>query len=130
MNNKRGIALIRQKRDMSLVVMNWLAWSVYFLISFTYLSVNDVAGNDILVQACVIYGSYALTFLFVGLEGMSYKWETRIKSFRSYSALIITLLLAFPVRVLLHGMTGYWAYVKRECKRISKLETTRKKERP
>ena len=130
MNNKRGVALIRQQRDTSLEMMSWLLWSVYFLISFTYLSVNDVAGNDILGLACVVYASYAVTFLFMVLESVDYKWGLRIKSFRSYSALIITLVIAFPVRALLHGITGYWAYAKRECKRISRLETTRKKERP
>lgn len=130
MNKENKIALIRQRRDLSLEVVSWIAWSVYFLVSFTYLAVNDVKGNDILGKALVVYASYAATALLYVLESTKTKVGYAMKTIRSYIALVITLLVAFPARTLCYGFVGYCNYAKRECKRIIHLEMTRREERP
>lgn len=130
MNNRRGVALIRRRRDVSLEVLCWLVWTIYFVASFACLSVKEMEGLDVLGAACVVYTSYAVGALLYAMETLDYKLGLKIKSIRSYTALVITLIIAFPIRVLLYGIAGYWEYAKRECKRISILEVSRWKERP
>ena len=130
MNNRRGVALIRRRRDYSLDVLRWFVWTIYFVASFAYLSVKEMEGLDVLGAACIVYTSYALGALLYAMESLDYKLGLKIKSIRSYTALVITLIIAFPIRVMLFGITGYWEYAQRECKRISILEVSRWKERP
>ena len=130
MNNRRGVALIRRRRDVSLEVLCWLVWTIYFVASFACLSVKEMEGLDVLGAACVVYTSYAVGALLYAMETLHYKLGLRMKSIRSYTALVITLIIAFPIRVLLYGISGYWEYAKRECRRISIMEVSRWKERP
>ena len=130
MNNSRGVALIRRRRDISLEVLCWFVWTIYFVASFAYLSAKEMEGLDVLGAACVVYTSYAVGALLYAMETLNYKLGLKMKSIRSYTALVITLIIAFPFRFLLYGIAGYWEYAKRECKRISILEVSRWKERP
>lgn len=130
MNNRRGVARIRHRRDVSLEGMCWFVWKIYFVASFAYLSVKEMEGLDVLGAAGIVYTSYALGALLYAMELLDYKLGLKIKSIRSYTALVITLIIAFPIRFILFGIAGYWEYAKRECKRISILEVSRWKERP
>lgn len=130
MNNRRGVAQIRHRRDVSLEILCWFVWTIYFVTSFACLSVKEMKGLDVLGAACVVYTSYAVGALLYTMETLNYKLGLKMKSIRSYTALVITLIIAFPIRVLLYGISGYWEYAKRECKRISILEVSRWKERP
>ena len=130
MNNRRGVARIRHRRDVSLEILCWFVWTIYFVASFACLSVKEMEGLDVLGAACVVYTSYAVGALLYAMETLDYKLGLKIKSIRSYTALVITLIIAFPIRVLLYGISGYWEYAKRECRRISIMEVSRWKERP
>ena len=130
MNNRRGVARIRHRRDVSLDILCWFVWTIYFVASFACLSVKEMEGLDVLGAACVVYASYAVGALLYEMETLHYKLGLRMKSIRSYTALVITLIIAFPIRVLLYGISGYWEYAKRECRRISIMEVSRWKERP
>ena len=130
MNNRRGVARIRHRRDVSLDILCWFVWTIYFVASFACLSVKEMEGLDVLGAACVVYTSYAVGALLYAMETLHYKLGLRMKSIRSYTALVITLIIAFPIRVLLYGISGYWEYAKRECRRISIMEVSRWKERP
>lgn len=130
MNNRRGVARIRHRRDVSLEILCWFVWTIYFVASFACLSVKEMEGLDVLGAACVVYTSYAVGALLYAMETLHYKLGLRMKSIRSYTALVITLIIAFPIRVLLYGISGYWEYAKRECRRISIMEVSRWKERP
>ena len=130
MNRERRIAAIRQRRDLSLEVVNMLVWTAYFLVTFVYLSVNDMEGNNILKEALIVYASYAISAALYIWEIVNMTVGSAMKSLRSYIALLFTLIIAFPVRVLLHGICGYCEFAKRECIRINHLEMTRRKERP
>ena len=130
MNNRRGVARIRHRRDVSLEILCWFVWTIYFVASFACLSVKEMEGLDVLGAACVVYTSYAVGALLYAMETLHYKLGLRMKSIRSYTALVITLIIAFPIRVLLYGISGYWEYAKRECRRISIMEVSRLKERP
>lgn len=130
MNNRRGVARIRHRRDVSIEILCWFVWTIYFVASFACLSVKEMEGLDVLGAACVVYTSYAVGALLYAMETLHYKLGLRMKSIRSYTALVITLIIAFPIRVLLYGISGYWEYAKRECRRISIMEVSRWKERP
>lgn len=130
MNNRRGVARIRHRRDVSIEILCWFVWTIYFVASFACLSVKEMEGLDVLGAACVVYASYAVGALLYAMETLHYKLGLRMKSIRSYTALVITLIIAFPIRVLLYGISGYWEYAKRECRRISIMEVSRWKERP
>ena len=130
MNNRRGVARIRHRRDVSLEILCWFVWTIYCVASFACLSVKEMEGLDVLGAACVVYTSYAVGALLYAMETLHYKLGLRMKSIRSYTALVITLIIAFPIRVLLYGISGYWEYAKRECRRISIMEVSRWKERP
>ena len=80
MNNRRGVALIRRRRDYSLDVLRWFVWTIYFVASFAYLSVKEMEGLDVLGAACIVYTSYALGALLYAMESLDYKLGLKIKS--------------------------------------------------
>ena len=131
-NKERSLlANIRQRRDKALGNIQTALFVAYGYISFVLLGMGEAKGDDVTIAAIWVYGSY-LVITAIGVvvaidsQGLA---DTLIKSFRSVLALALVLVITFPIRVFLGGISSYKRYALREVKRIVKIEMSRWKER-
>lgn len=130
MNKGRFSANIRQRRDETLGSITALIALVYAMISLILLGTAELKGYDILTEATIVYLSWmVLLALYISTFNKQGLCNALIRSTISFIALALVLIAVFPARVFLYGIGDYKRYALREVKRITRIESSRWKER-
>lgn len=127
--NKRDVcAKIRRRRDLFLETARLWVELLYFIVSYVMLCSAELRGKDVFTASIIFYVSYFLLFAVEVLSFMYVRVQVVLIMITSIIGLWVQLILALPLRLLLHGIEGYAKYARHEIKRIFRMERQRIKE--